>query len=217
MNLHEFNQEVVQVTIKDLGNDIANKSHMLLGITSEILDELFVSAMQDDITNYFEEIGDTEWFTIGYMNFYGLSIPIDTPDKSEFILEFFKSRSNESNMQFFEDQDNNNLSMMFINSAIGILSSILKKEITSGVLKYNGEIVEKQFLQDLTEGILYSLSQLAEKPDDYHDFTFAQSMTMSEIREKIKNKLLFRHKGQAMTVETDLNRDLTSERTILEK
>jgi NTP pyrophosphatase (non-canonical NTP hydrolase) len=202
MNLENFYQNVVLKTVKDLGDPIKNKVHMISGMTSEIADEFVRALANEDIINQQEEIGDNEWFTVGAMHYYGLTIPTETVDKSTEVLAYLTSKK----LLEFDKLDISYevdiyIAVMYIMHANGILNAILKKEVTSNVLMYEKQYVSNEQLYDLFTNILYCNSVIAKSLET----------TIEEIRERIAKKLNVRHNGAAMTTESDINRNTDEE------
>ena len=202
MNLENFYQNVVLKTVKDLGDPIMNKVHMISGMTSEIADEFVRALANEDVINQQEEIGDHEWFTVGAMHYYGLTIPTETIDKSKEIFEYLTPKKLievvEPDQRYEFDLE---FALMYIMHAHGILNAILKKEVTSNVLIYEKLYVSNEQLYDLFTNILYCNSVIAKQSET----------TIEEIRERIANKLNVRHNGAAMTTESDINRNTDEE------
>jgi NTP pyrophosphatase (non-canonical NTP hydrolase) len=203
--------------MKDLNDDLKNKSHMLLGMISEIQDELQTAFVTEDIVNCYEELGDNEWFVLGHMKCYGIDIPQTIPDRSERLQA--EITSGKTIVADKDDDLSDRLDSLLIKK-IGILAAILKKEITSGVMKYDSMIVDKSFVEDICLDILYINQKTVELVPEFLSLSKTeseeQSLTIEQVRERIANKLLKRHDGGAMTTESDLNRNLDAERSLLE-
>lgn len=221
MNIHEFNEKVVKVTIKDLGDEIKNKTHMILGMTSEIADEFTVACIEGDPFNYYEELGDNEWFAVGYCNMYNLDLesvttfPTDIEDEIFYDYKQYENYSSK-NLSSFPVTEKTEIFGSCLIRIFGILSSILKKEITSNVMKYEGVEVTKEYHEKLLRHVFYCIQHLVDYP--LIRISEVNAKSIEEVRDRIANKLLVvRHKGQAMTTESDLNRDLKAEREVLEK
>lgn len=218
MNLQKFYQDTVCVTMKDLGDEKLNKAHMVLGFGSEILDELVRAISSKDDTNYREEIGDAEWFMLGYMKYYGIVIPEETPNMKDFVFGYVEKIYSAPIEDYpGEEMD---IMMMYLFHTTGVFQAILKKEITSNVMKYEGQIVEHEWLTKICHGFLYALQTMAcfklgdEEFDNSNALVFPGPI--HSIREKIHAKLVLRHSGKAMTTESDLQRNTSEERKLLE-
>lgn len=82
MNLHEYLPLALR-TFKRKATPLEDSIHMLLGLGSEIGDELDEAYEKGDAANILEEIGDAFWFAVVYSYVWGLNLP----EKVTFIPE----------------------------------------------------------------------------------------------------------------------------------
>jgi hypothetical protein len=188
--------------MKDLNNELLNKTHMVTGMSSEFFDELVVAINSNDDVNYREELGDMEWFCLGYMKWYGLSIPTETTDCRNYIYQEVEKHFGSD---YVDDINDSSVCIAYISHTLGVLNAILKKEITSGVRKYDGQEVTNEFLQQKCEGLLCCLMILScYECNEFHKDVLIFPAPIHAIRQKIHEKLVLRHSGKAMTTESDL-------------
>jgi len=70
-------QPLAVVTKAPLGSQILDSVHMVLGMCTEIADELPDALDNDDIVNVGEELGDCQWYIAGYAHTWGFTLPDD--------------------------------------------------------------------------------------------------------------------------------------------
>lgn len=207
MKLLDYYENVVLKTIKTDLPPLLNKSHMALGFASEMLSEFTVADINGDVVNAVEEIGDAYYFVVGFAHFYNVHIPNDDEyDKvmSAMVLKFGLY----TNDTLFQRIKTNPLDV--INRLLGDMCTILKKEITSNVLKLDGKILTHEDLSEIIYMTLYAFSYYASQKFGEND-----SDPIGKIREINGLKLVgIRHKD-GFSVDTDLNRNLEAERKLL--
>lgn len=74
MNINQYRQ-FTTATRKEMANQIENSIHFVLGVASEVLDELAIAIANNDSVNIQEEIGDANWFLSEYANNWNLITP----------------------------------------------------------------------------------------------------------------------------------------------
>jgi len=75
------------VTKAPLGSQILDSVHMVLGMATEIADELPDALANDDFVNVGEELGDCQWYEAGYADTWGLVVNEEFTFKPEEYLD----------------------------------------------------------------------------------------------------------------------------------
>lgn len=182
MSIVEYTDNVVKQKLLIKESRFENSLHMLLGITSEFTSELQDAFRKNDHVNKREEFGDIEFFIAGLCVFEDLKLPID-----ERIPEIFKHVDVCS----------------YMGQLIGDLNTIFKKELTSGVRKMDGIVVDN--LQYYTDNLFFCLWELMKR----------HGVCVHETRYHNAKKLNVRY-AAGYTIDENLNRDLDAERKSLE-
>lgn len=72
MKISKYRQ-FTTATRKEMNSQIEDSIHCILGISSELLDELATASLNSDIVNIGEELGDANWFLSEYANIWDLT------------------------------------------------------------------------------------------------------------------------------------------------
>lgn len=185
-NLEEYLDQVVLKTLLIKEDRLFNVSHMVLGMGSEFMSELPLAILQKNHTNIIEEIGDIEFFAVGYAYFEGITLPTK-----------FESTTYQKLI----------IPLLLIQTGIGQLQTIVKKELVSGVKKLDGVIVTHEKLTSIVYDILIGIQLFCEKEKISLEHT---------IRPANARKLNIRYDGGGFTAEHSLNRDYEAETLALE-
>lgn len=180
-NLLQYREEVVLKTLLIKEDHLFNVSHMVLGMGSEILSELPVAEKLMNETNRIEELGDIEFFAIGYAHFEDIELPA----KAE--IRPMESLCDPLDLMRF---------------SIGCLQTIVKKELVSGVKKLDGVVVTKEKLTEIVHTVLASIQMYA----NYWNLDLEETVRPANAR-----KLNVRYDGGGFTAEQSLNRDYEKE------
>lgn len=207
MKLLDYYNNVVLVTLnQSLGNKL-NKAHMALGFSSEIMSELTEANFNNDSVNELEELGDAEYFVVGLAHFYNIPIYscVELNKKYNYIVDKYFTVESVENELFFVDK------LLLIKKLMGDLDTIVKKEITSDVIKLNGVLLSQIELEDIFYKLLYVIELFVAEnySDNGHDIYMVREMNSVKL-------VGVRHK-EGFTVNTDLERDLKSEREVMEQ
>lgn len=94
MNIIEFKKNAKR-TLPDKGTQLLDSIHMVLGIYSEVFEELGYAVEKQDKINIAEELADTQWYAVNYCNIWDIQLPseiiIDTTvDEVEYFVSFGK-------------------------------------------------------------------------------------------------------------------------------
>lgn len=180
-NLVEYRDNVVLKTLLIKEDKIFNLTHMALGMGSELMSELPIADKLMNETNRIEELGDIEFFVIGYAYFEDIEIPNKIPVNSVNAL--------------IEPLD-------LLNHYIGCIQTIVKKELVSGVKKLDGVVVTKEKLSEIVYNVLFGIQMYA----DYWNLDMVNVVRPANAR-----KLNVRYDGGGFTAENSLDRDYTKE------
>lgn len=84
MKFNEY-RKYTGATMAELGSKILNSVHMVLGIATEILDELDNAVTMEDTVNISEELADANWYIANYCNIWNIDmdeallLPVSNP------------------------------------------------------------------------------------------------------------------------------------------
>ena len=76
-----------------LEGQIANSVHMVLGMNTEIGDELQDAIDNDDVPNILEELGDAEWYIANYATIWGFVLPDEIIFPKEVFMDLEASKT----------------------------------------------------------------------------------------------------------------------------
>ena len=74
MNIQIYQQQVTR-TFPDLGSKLLNSIHCVLGIGSELLEEVTDAMNTRDKVNLGEELADAQWYACNYATVHGIKLP----------------------------------------------------------------------------------------------------------------------------------------------
>lgn len=188
MKISAFYLEVVQKTILNHSDMKYNLAHMSLGMMSEITTEYLEAVEKNDLVNIKEELGDCEWFLLGWAKFEGLVIPE--------VVNYYTHKNCEVTSVTWQNLVGN----------MGKICTLVKNTIIKDKPKLDGIIYSAVDKQVLFQECLAGIQLVA----DMH------GINMSEIREIIAKKLNVRYDGGGFDPEKSLGRDVEAERKIME-
>ena len=179
-------QQHVTRTFPDLGSKLLNSIHCVLGIGSELLEEATKAMLSGDKVNLGEELADALWYACNYATIHKIKLP----EKID-CLDPKDTTAKEAEVYYQN-----------LNICMGKLMDLDKRELAYGKL-LGDESARVKILFDFISAIEY--------------VALENGIRMSEYRDKVIKKLLLRYPvAEGFTVDRAVNRDLKSERTILE-
>lgn len=186
-NLIEYRDNVVKKTLLVKDDKMFNVMHMVLGMGSELMSELPLALRKKSLTNITEELGDIEFFVVGYCIFENIGLPDKMiPTTNHLLMN----------------------PILLMNIAIGNLQTIVKKELVSGVKKLDGIVVTKEKLQEIVFDILTGIQMFA----DQEHLHLEQGVRPANAR-----KLNVRYDGGGFSADKSLNRDYAAETEALKE
>lgn len=210
-NIYEYGEKVVKRTLNFYPDMNHNNHHMIMGLTSELTEELIVALDQNDMVNVVEELGDATFFNVGSMiqnGFYDdFKEQIENSDKLLLDLGFDwtdEEYSKKLTPTEKKDMFNNVLFVTF--KAVGTLNTIYKNTLVKSKPVYNKvELTREQIcsVHIQLQVCINTITTMIGK--NYHD-----------VRQVNDIKLDKRHKGGPFTVENSNNRDTDAERKVME-
>ena len=180
-NLIEYRDNVVRKTLLVKDDKMFNVMHMVLGMGSELMSELPLALRKKSLTNITEELGDIEFFVVGYCIFENIGLPDKmVPTTNHLLMN----------------------PLLLMNIAIGNLQTIVKKELVSGVKKLDGVVVTKEKLQEIVFDILTGIQMFADEQ---------RLLLDQGVRPANARKLNVRYDGGGFSADKSLNRDYAAE------
>lgn len=186
-NLIEYRDNVVRKTLLVKDDKMFNVIHMVLGMGSELMSELPLALKKKSLTNIIEELGDIEFFAVGYCIFENIGLPDKmVPTTNHKLID----------------------SLLLMNIAIGNLQTIVKKELVSGVKKLDGFVVTKEKLSEIVYDVLIAIQLFANENNlDMENV----------VRPANARKLNVRYDGGGFSADKSLNRDYVAETNALKE
>lgn len=189
MNFSEYRKLTVR-TMSDTGSDVTDSAHMVLGLNTEIMGELPEALATEDLVNFKEELGDAFWYLANYCNIW----KIDPENQIEYKPELF------GRMSLKKDSGQQYMMIFGIGQIIALLQDLDKK-----LLAY-GKKPDEAKRKELTDQLYSLLEYLA----------FILGIDTNAVRATNIAKLAARYPGLVYDDEHAINRDLETERNILE-
>lgn len=210
-NIYEYGETVVKRSLNSYDDMNHNNQHMVMGLTSELTEELIVALEKNDMVNVMEELGDATFFNIGSLIHHGywdkfkekikqtdsllLDLGFDWTD-----VDYAKRLTPTERKGLFD----NVLFLTFKN--VGALNTIYKNLLVKSTPKYNDEILTEEQICEKHCALQICINTL----------TYMMGENYHKVREMNDKKLFARHKGGTFTPETSLGRDTDEERKIME-
>lgn len=211
-NIYDYSEKVVKRSLNYYDDKNHNNQHMIMGLTSELTDELITALEKNDITNIIEELGDATFFNVGSLIHQGywetFKDKIEQTDKLLLDLGFEWTDEKYSNKLTPQERKDIFNTVLFITfKTIGQLNTIYKNILVKDTPKYDGEILTDEQICNIHCHLLVCINTITSMVgSNYH--------TVREVNDK---KLFARHKGGTFTPETSLNRNTEEERKLMDE
>lgn len=180
-DLLQFTEEVVKKTLLVKEDRMFNLCHMALGFGSEYMSELLMAHINKSHSNKQEEIGDIEFFLVGWAIFEGLDYA--TPITAN------------SYQQLIQPE-------VLLSKTLGDIQTVVKKELVSGVQKLDGKVLTKEDLQRMFEDAIVGIQGICRKEC---------LLLETGIRPMIAKKLNVRYDGGGFDANKSIDRDTDAE------